>query len=226
MLTKIKENLLEMFFPSHCVLCEKVGTMLCDECMEKLLFVAVQTCPICNKISKKGKVCSSCKNKSSLSGVVSCLYFKDERVKDILHPYKYEGLFSLSGVLTKMLELKIKEEAINFDVVTYVPSSKKQERKRGYNQSKILAEEISKDFGKSIFNGLCKRPIKTQVGLPREDRQKNIKGAIYLKSGNLNGKKVLIIDDLITTGATLDECGRVLRSAGAKEVWAATVAKE
>jgi predicted amidophosphoribosyltransferase len=91
-----------------------------------------------------------------------------------------------------------------------------------------LAEEISKKLGKSLFEGLRKKKnTKSQVGLPRKERMQNIKRSFYINNGaRLDNSKVLIVDDVITTGATLSECARVLRGAGVREVWGATIAKE
>lgn len=228
MLQNAKDYLLEMFFPSHCVLCNKIGGLLCINCKNKLIFVKQQTCPVCNKVSEKGKVCASCKNKNSLTGVVSCLYFKDENVKDILHPYKYEGMFSLSKILSNMLIEAIDKEKIKFNLVAFVPAVKNRESKRGYNQSRILAEEIANHYNLPIIFALKKKSgIKTQVGLAKKDRLINLKNAFYIDEGiSLLGRSVLIIDDVVTTGATLSECAKVLKGVGAREVWAATIAKE
>jgi ComF family protein len=117
---------------------------------------------------------------------------------------------------------------IEFDLIVYAPISRRRRNERGYNQAKLLAQELSQQYGKPVINALIKkRHTKTQVGLRRIDRLDNLSGAFEVKNGlELKGKKILLIDDVLTTGATLDECAKVLKSAGARQVWGAVLARE
>jgi competence protein ComFC len=187
-----------------------------------------QTCPFCNKIAPKGRACAACQKKHSLKGVLSVGYFKDERLKEIIHVFKYQDLFSLKDYLAgELLEL-INKEGLVFDTISFVPLSKKRLIRRGYNQSQIIASELSRLTKADLYQDLVKiKETKTQVGLTRKERIKNLEGAFALKNERkLAGKRVVLIDDVITTGATLDQCASVLKKAGAREVWGLTVAKE
>jgi competence protein ComFC len=115
-----------------------------------------------------------------------------------------------------------------FDTISFVPLSKKRLIRRGYNQSQIIASELSRLTKADLYQDLVKiKETKTQVGLTRKERIKNLEGAFALKNERkLAGKRVVLIDDVITTGATLDQCASVLKKAGAREVWGLTVAKE
>jgi competence protein ComFC len=155
-------------------------------------------------------------------------YFKDERLKEIIHVFKYQDLFSLKDYLAgELLEL-INKEGLVFDTISFVPLSKKRLIRRGYNQSQIIASELSRLTKADLYQDLVKiKETKTQVGLTRKERIKNLEGAFALKNERkLAGKRVVLIDDVITTGATLDQCASVLKKAGAREVWGLTVAKE
>lgn len=187
-----------------------------------------QTCPLCNMITSKGRACVACQKRHFLNGVLSVGYFKDERLKKIIHAFKYQDLFSLKDYLAgELLEL-INKEGLEFDLVSYVPLSKKRMIRRGYNQSQMIASELSQLTGVCLYQGLIKnKETKTQVGLTRKERIKNLEGAFIVKNKErLEGKKIVLIDDVITTGATLDQCAQVLKIAGAKKVWGLTIAKE
>lgn len=146
-----------------------------------------------------------------------------------MHSYKYEGVHSLSDDLAPFLFNLIGREKIFFDVVSFVPITKKREGWRGYNQAEILAKAIAEYFGKPLAPTLKKiKETKTQVGLPKKKREQNLKGVFKLAANKpgVEGKRVLLVDDVVTTGTTLNECARVLKSAGARSIWAITVAKE
>lgn len=229
MLQKVKENILDLFFPPKCITCGKTGTFLCSDCLDEIIFTTSQVCPRCNKISGKGKFCARCRGYVDLSGVVAAGYFKDPYLKELIHVYKYDGVFGLSGVLSDFMVKILKEEEIKFDAITFVPCTKKRESTRGYNQAEILAKDLARKTGKPTGQLLRKtKGTKTQVGLKRKDREKNLKNAFKLlgDSKQIKGKRILLVDDVITTGTTLNECAKVLRSAGAKEIWGAVIARE
>jgi competence protein ComFC len=145
-----------------------------------------------------------------------------------VHQYKYEGLFSLSDQLFGWLSGLCIKEDLKFDLITFVPLSRKRLTQRGYNQSEILAKKVSRNLGISFGSTLKKRiETKPQVGLGRKERLKNLENAYFFKGGQEpKGKTVAIIDDVITTGATLNQCAKALKAAGAKKVWGLTIAKE
>lgn len=229
MLQKLKINVLDLFFPPRCVGCGVLGSLFCDECKINILFISEQTCPRCNKISPKGKFCNRCRPKVALSGIASSAYFREGNIKEAMHGFKYEGVSALGHDLSGFLTSIIGREKIKFDVIMFVPITKKRYSWRGYNQAEILARGISAYFQKPIVPGLLKaKETKTQVGLQKKEREKNISGAFKFKGKKpqIKDKRILLVDDVVTTGTTLNECAKVLKSAGAREVWAITVAKE
>jgi competence protein ComFC len=228
MFKKLKNLIIESVFPSHCVWCEKIGFFVCNECLAGILKIKDQTCPFCNTISSQGRLCKRCKNKRNLNGVISFGYFKDKCLKEIIHAYKYEDLFALKTFLAEQLLNLIKTEELNFDCLTYVPLSKKRQAKRGYNQSQLIAIELGKLFGKDVYSTLIKtKETKTQVGLSRKNRISNLSEAFRIRNPEIiKGKRIIIIDDVITTGATLEECAKLLKEKGASQVWGLTIAKE
>lgn len=214
MFKKLKENLLDLFFPPHCVACNALGTLLCDSCEEKIA------------IYEKGYHLSF-QPGSALSGIIAVGHFRDEILKDMIHKYKYEGISALSLVFAEMMTRRIKEEGIDFDYLAYVPITRKRERWRGYNQAELLTHALGRNLKRPILPGLHKvKETKTQVGLLKKEREKNLKSAFLYQGKRLNGKKILLIDDVTTTGTTLNECAKILRKKGANEVIGAVIAKE
>jgi competence protein ComFC len=151
-------------------------------------------------------------------------------LKDLIHLFKYKGKLLLSGVLCdKLLEfIKDNQEIIEgVDVITFVPASHSWLNGRDYNQSGLLAAAVSKRFGVPVKKPIEKiRKTPRQNELSREERLTNLSGAFGIKDGTaLKDSKVLLVDDVMTTGATLSECAGILKSAGAKEVKCLTLAR-
>jgi ComF family protein len=118
-------------------------------------------------------------------------------------------------------------ETLNgFDIITYVPLHKESLKNRGYNQSRILANELSKHFQIPLVDDIIfeVKPKKSQASVERENRKDNVSG-IFQVTNSLNGKKIVIVDDIFTTGSTLSECAKVLKEAGAQKIIGITFAK-
>jgi len=228
MINKLKNFIIEAIFPAYCVCCDRLGEFVCENCSGNILKIKTRACPFCNRISFQGRTCPTCRRKHQLAGLIAWGYFKDEKLKEIIHVYKYENLSALKTNLADYLARAIKAEGLNFDFLTYVPLSRKRLIRRGYNQSQLLANELTFRLEVPTRSILKKKQeTETQVGLSRRKRIKNLEGVFELSTKeSLAGKRVAVIDDVFTTGTTLEECTRVLKGAGAKEVWGITVAKE
>lgn len=227
-ISDIKEDLLELIFPKKCVLCHKIGSFLCTACQRNLIRINTATCPGCNSVSEKGRFCKRCRNKTNLTGALFCLYFKDKQTRKIMYEYKYNGLFGMSDILAPLLVGRIEKEKLKYEIISYVPITKKRARWRGFNQSELLAQKIADITGVEFARLLEKiKETKSQVGLKKKERAVNLRGAFnVLDKEKVSGKRILLVDDVCTTGTTLSECARSLKENGAKEVWAITVAKE
>lgn len=188
-------------------------------------------CPECGKLSEKGKYCKACRPKKDLTGIIIAAHFDEGPLKELIHTYKYEGLKDLDVILSKFLTKSFRQYNLekNFQV-TYVPLHPSRQRWRGYNQSKLLAEKFAKKSGLKLLDSLLTKTkkTKTQIGLKRKERLKNQKDSFkinlkYKKS--LKNKNIIIVDDVITTGATLNECAKELRKHGTKEIWGLVLGK-
>lgn len=145
--------------------------------------------------------------------------------KEIVHRLKYNDRTDLADPLAELISAKVDLE---YDLIVPVPLHPKRLKERGYNQSALLAKKIAKDTGfKCVFNALLKKENSAhQVGYSAKERVENVKGTFMLSpSVDIKGKDVLLIDDVITTGATLNECAKVLKENGAGRVDVMTLAR-
>lgn len=223
----ITDFFLDLIFPKKCV-CGKWDTLLCDSCKAKINYKSSQTCPLCRKLSANGKTCPACRHKTALTGVM--IFGSHETVlKKLIWNYKYELIKALSVPLSEMLVMKFGSELKRKKpVVTFVPLSKNRMNWRGFNQSELLAKEVSSKLELEL-QPLLKRvgKGKTQVGLRRRERIKNLKGRIEPLAGiAADNKKVVIVDDVYTSGATLEECARVLRKKGFREIYGLVISRD
>jgi ComF family protein len=226
----VKNLILDAVFPHKCV-CGKFGYSLCDSCVQKIKINKVELCPVCKKISKNSKTCNSCRNNSGLTGVM-ILASHEGVIKDAIWNLKYNFIrdlaLPLTGLLHKRFGAFLKEKRF---VLTAVPISKKRLKWRGYNQADLMAKELARSCGLKYLNILSKSDdVIPQVGLSKKERIQNIGNKISLLSdinaNEIANKRILIVDDVYTTGSTLEECAKVLRKAGFKEVWGIVLSRD
>lgn len=161
-----------------------------------------------------------------INGIRSVALF-DGVLREAIHRLKYRGLRSLAVPLGQMLVDYWRAHPLPVDVVVPVPLHPRRERERGYNQAVLLAREFSKSTGLSLMEeGLARvRETPPQIGLNAAERKVNVRGAFRCQRQELRGKKVLLLDDVCTTGATLEACSMALWEAGARSVWGLTLAR-
>lgn len=220
----------DLIYPKMCVFCGKYETFLCANCFEKIETVKTRTCFYCGKLCKNGKICTSCKKKycSSISAAVWSGLYNDKILKELIHSYKYNGILEISEILSEMLTITIKNNIKYQDyIVVPVPLSRAKMSRRGFNQSEIIAKNISENLGISGGAAIARRrDTRSQVGLSRDERINNLKDSILCVDPDLiNNRKILLIDDVATTGTTMNECAKVLLQNGAKRVDAAFIAR-
>ncbi len=222
----IKDFFLDILFPKKCVVCGKLDTLFCEKCRSKIVFLKTQNCPYCLKITTRGRVCPSCKGKSALTGVYVVAHF-EEPLKEVIHQYKYEFIKALKDDLSDITWPYLEDFPKNA-VLTCVPSSSKRLAWRGYNQAEEIARILAQNTGMRFYPNLIKRTEYKipQTQLRRKERFENVKNAFKVnKKIDLSGKQVVIFDDLVTSGATLDACAREIRKMGATRVWGFVLAR-
>lgn len=241
MKTIIKNFFLELFFPSFCLGCQKEGTYLCQDCKETLDIGQYQYC-LCNKNplrlpgdTKNGK-CPRCQDKK-LSGLYFALPYKEKFLtKKLIYQFKYQPYIKdlakpLAQILTQHLILigKNTNQIWENSLLVPVPMEIKKLKNRGYNQ----AEELAKELGQMLnVLSICDNLVKVKKTLPQmklsaKERQENLKNAFLVKNPEVfSGKKIFLVDDVYTTGSTMEECSLALKAAGAKSVFGIAIARE
>ena len=226
-----------MIFPNNikCIFC---GDELnkdslyscCDNCNDNLPFISF-SCSRCGLpiTEEDSGGCPDCKiNNYNFVSSKSVFIYEKEIVK-IIYSFKYSGKKYLAKSLARFLVDLYSVSNLSVDYVTSVPMFYKKEKQRGYNQSKLLADEFSK-ITNIKFLPLCSKvkDIPSQTSLSYKDRKENVKGCFdFNKEYNkdIKNKNILIIDDLLTTGSTASELSKVLLEAGAKECYVLTLAR-
>lgn len=235
-ITIITKNLINLLYPLHCAACKAAldplnESGLCSFCENQIKRTLKPYCTLCGRsMHATGELCAECKRRSfSFDRAWSaCLY--EGVLKEVIHLFKYRGRLALSGILCKRIVAFIKDnrEIIDgIDHITFVPLYNGWLNEREYNHSGILAAAISAEFTIPISRAVEKTlRTRRQNELSRDERLTNLEGAFRVKDNvRLDGSKLLLIDDVMTTGATLDECAEALKSAGAEEVRCLTLAR-
>lgn len=213
---KVIHWLLDLIYPPRCAFCRRLLSArekgVCRFCRPKLPYVPAD-----------GQV----QHFRNVDKCLSPLYYHGN-VKDSLHRYKFGGATAYADIYSEFIVKCIDENQISCDSITWVPLSRRRLRKRGYDQAELLAELIAKHLGQRpvrLLKKLRDTPPQSQTG-SAEKRRANIAGAYAcLHPEQVQGKRILLVDDIVTTGATLSEAAKVLKKAGAKEVICATLAR-
>jgi ComF family protein len=164
-----------------------------------------------------------------LDGLLACAFHSDP-LREAIHQFKYQDLRSLAALLGKLMAegwATLAPAGASVDVIVPVPLHAARQRQRGYNQSALLARELGACLGRPVAEDSLVRTKATapQVGLNAEERRANVCDAFRCTGTDLSGKRVLLVDDVCTTGSTLESAGVALREAGTVSVWAYTLAR-
>lgn len=229
--------ILDILFPKRCIGCGKFETYFCEDCVRDIKQGDL-VCPRCEKLAVGGQTHPICRRKFGLDGLWSLGIYQDQ-LKVAIQQLKYKGVKELADILVDItIEYWAKYQPFLLDqikksggvgwVVIPVPLYWWRSNSRGFNQSSLIGQSLSKKLGLDYSEGLKRiRYTKSQVKLKEKDRRKNIFGAFALSSNYQlqTTPYILLIDDVWTTGSTLRECCYVLKRAGAKKVWALTLAR-
>jgi ComF family protein len=224
MLKQFFDGVISFALPAVCLCCENILTknsrFICGECHSRLR-------PF-NEIHpwKKGNI-----RLGIIDNSISMYWFTEHsEIQTMLHALKYEKMKSIGTMFGKELGERIKKtSSMKFDYVIPVPLHKSRERERTYNQSAFICKGINEVLNTEAVNDCLKRTrfTESQTRLDKEQRKDNVKGAFEIRkkySGSLKGKNIILADDVITTGATILECARILKSAGCGKVIICSIA--
>ena len=231
------ELLVDLLYPPHCAVCSNAtagGEHLCESCRKKTRAISAPFCQSCSE-PFSGRiegpfVCSECRErKFRFTCAVAC-YKSTDVVRELVHQFKYRDRVYLRHTLVDWLEQTLDDPRLQTppcDRLVPVPLHAARQRERGYNQALLLAEGLANRRGIPVANCLRRiRYTQSQTRFDRDARMENLRGAFQMRQhSDVRNLHLLLIDDILTTGSTVDECARVLMDAGAASVRVATVAR-
>ncbi len=232
-----RDFLLDLIFPITCINCKQSKNYLCSKCKEKIIINKNFSCPNCKKLNKLGNYCSSCQTKYKLNGLWISSNYHDKILADLIKKFKYSFNKNLAPILCNVMisfleQNNLQEKSKLFKnlenlIIVPVPLHKTRQRFRGFNQSEELAKLVAKVLNIKLNSNNLKRhrATKAQAKLSREQRLVNLKDAFVWTGKSLKNKNIILIDDVSSTGATLDNCAKALKSAETKNIWGLVLAK-
>ncbi|KKR77953.1 MAG: Phosphoribosyltransferase [Candidatus Curtissbacteria bacterium GW2011_GWA1_40_9] len=218
-------NFLDFLFPKKCVWCGDIGSYICESCQRKIVFVENPVCPVCQRQAVGGKTHPRCMTKYGLDGLVVAFRYVGP-VKMGIKKIKYKWVWDIAEFIVDLFSKTIWKFSMPGDfTLVPIPLHVRRGRWRGFNQAELICRILAKRFGVG-WEDLLVRGVetKTQVGLTRSERRVNVRGAFEVSRSVVNGRDYMLVDDVFTTGATMAEACKMLKRAGAREVWGMAVA--
>src|SRR5215510_11808073 len=235
--SELLQAAVSLLYPATCTICGKnvrAGEYLCNGCEAKIVRIVAPFCETCSE-PFEGSItstftCANCAHRTIYFDAAVAAYRGRGIVREIIHEFKYARQIHLRHLVARWLRDALDDERlrdVSLDVLVPVPLHPARERERGFNQASLLAELLSTHSSirsKPVLERI--RYTTTQTALDRAERMENLHNAFRLrKNADVRGLRVLLIDDVLTTGSTLSECARVLKRAGATSVHSATAAR-
>ncbi len=231
-LIKTKNVLLDIFFPPLCLNCQKylnTNKFLCNDCFGAIKLNSAPFCPVCRKRLAENKICRHGRQRFSYILAAAGSY-NDPVLRNLIHYYKYESFKNLTPFLGELLFNYLKSTGLKLEnfIIAPIPLHPGRERKRGFNQAELLVKFIGPKLNLEFAAALKKvKNSKPQAQIKNnEERIKNTEGCFKIKNPELvKNKNVVLVDDVFTSGATMNEAVKILKNCGAKKIIAAVLAK-
>lgn len=232
-------KLLDIVWPRRCAVCgceaDRPGRHLCSDCLNRIPFNPDKgLCSVCGRAVeglRREYLCDDCSgvNRPAFDRAVSAIRYEDAAM-EMIRGYKYHERLWLKDDFCDWLEgaVRARFDVAAVDAVIPMPVTLGHRFLRGYNQCGYLASDLARRIGRVFRDGVLVRTghPRRQAGLTEDERRENVKGTVAVRRAELvRGRTVLVVDDIMSTGSTLSECARVLKSAGASRVWCATLAR-
>lgn len=226
-----RQQLLDLLFPVHCAGCQRSGYVLCPSCIAQIHPLPSPFCQHCGAPLPPGGKCKNCQyHPLSMSGLRALSAYQ-EPLRACIHALKYNGNTRLAEPLGQLLARAYTSYGLHADIIIPVPLHSERQRQRGYNHASLLARVCSTQLGVPLHENILVRHRATlaQIDLNPKDRYQNVAGAFHctpvFATGTLYGRRIVIIDDVCTTGATIEACAMPLFAAGAAMVWGLVLAR-
>lgn len=238
-LTKLLSTIIDLIFPPRCPICRRLmeGSHppgVCPQCQGEIKFIESPLCSLCGLpfTADEGEdhLCGSCLTEKRYFTTARAVAIYQGALREAIPRFKYRMHSPLAKTLGSILANNCQRflDLFAYDLVIPVPLHKLRLRERGFNQALVLAREIKKRFPLPLdyLNLQRTRDTQPQTNLKEKERRRNVRKAFELRDGQkVKGKRILLIDDVYTTGATVNECSRVLKKAGAKRIDVLTLAR-
>lgn len=225
----IGEVIVNFFFPKWCVGCGKQGDYFCDKCSRHLARIHAPLCPQCGRPQTNSTLCPSCVcYAAAIDGIRAPFRFEGP-IRQAVHDLKYRNIRVLAKPLASLMYDYMSSQNLAGDVLVPVPLHSKRLKERGYNQSGLLARELGRLTRLPVTDGcLVKHRHTAQQAKTSslKERLENVADVFACKGTRLKGLTVLLIDDVATSGATMNAAAVALKAAGASSVWGLAIAKE
>jgi competence protein ComFC len=217
MIMNIADSLIELVAPHCCIGCGVEGLLLCQACRTSSLPSVPSRCYRCHRATKDYRVCSKCKNSSSLNRVFVVTDY-DNLAKELIHKLKFERGMSASKEIAEIIGSQFGDLDKNI-IIVHLPTANSRIRQRGYDQAELIAKYFAKQTGLKRKKPLKRNSFSRQVGASRKQRFAQLENAFEIKNQDaINGKNIILVDDVVTTGASIESAAKNLKNAGAKGV--------
>lgn len=234
-INKLKKIVVQNLFPQNikCVTCDQelmydTHYNMCSACIKALPKNNAKTCIRCGEpIASEANYCLRCKSHPPVFTRSFSPLLYSGAVTNLIRNFKYNNKRYLSVTLGNFLVESYVLNDLSCNLVLPVPLHQKRQKSRGFNQAELLANQLNEKLNLPVYNNVLVRVknTKSQTNLNKQQRQQNVEQAFSVQDTKLvNGKTVLLVDDVFTTGATLNECAKVLFKHGAKKVYCLTIA--
>lgn len=230
---KINTFIVDLLFPPACVGCENFGPLLCDDCL-KNIGAPIDTCIYCGNKTLHGATCNDCRKHYHLTGIVSVGGYKNPILRDAVHTLKFSGVRNMAIPLGDLLAKNLMQTLgnnINEFTLVPLPLHKKRQNERSFNQAELLAARVAELLSLPVKNILM-RVKSTQPQASIDSKQKDLRlsniAEAFAISPDYQEKipaKIIIVDDVATSGATLEEAAKLLQQSGAKEIKGAVICR-
>ena len=235
-LGKLKTFALDLLFPPHCAVCQHLGVWLCADCLDRIEAIEPPVCqhcglPLAGSLNdQRTSLCPRCQVSAIQLDGLRAYAFHGGPLREAIHQFKYQDLRGLAPVLGRLMAEgweRLAPSDLDLDAIVPVPLHRSRQRERGYNQATLLARELGHCLQLPVVEDAVVRSRATapQVALGVEARRANVRDAFRYQGSKLAGKRVLLVDDVCTSGATLESTCLALRGAGVSSVWACTLAR-
>ena len=224
---KIFDLILETLFPAHCIVCRAEGHFLCEDCSKQIIPLSEQFCPVCREVSRHGATCPNCRQKTKLDGlVVWASYHQNSVLQKAIADGKYLRHPETLKILGDLLMRRFLAEDLGKVIFVPVPLHWWRRWWRGFNQAERLLTSVQ---DKNSLQNLLKRTRYTTPQVQVASRAKRLKNMhdVFVCKTDLSRRAEIfvIVDDVSSTGATLEDCARALKKAGAHEVYGLVLAR-